>query len=55
MSARNCCKDCKKRKAGCHAECEDYEKFVRENEKIRRERSKDVVSRSLNFMPKYYK
>ena len=36
----NCCYNCPKRKAHCHADCEDYKKFSEENAKRRDERGK---------------
>ena len=36
----NCCYNCPKRKAHCHAECEEYKKFSEENAKRRDERGK---------------
>lgn len=30
------CKDCEKRKVGCHSTCEDYGKFVAYNEERKR-------------------
>lgn len=35
-----CCKDCKKRSAGCHAVCESYKKEKAEHEKFREEETK---------------
>ena len=36
----NCCYNCPKRKAHCHADCEEYKKFSEENAKLRYERGK---------------
>ena len=36
----NCCYNCPKRKAHCHADCEEYKKFSEENAKRRDERGK---------------
>ena len=36
----NCCYNCPKRKANCHADCEEYKKFSEENAKRRDERGK---------------
>ena len=36
----NCCYNCPKRKAHCHADCEEYKKFSVENAKRRDERGK---------------
>lgn len=35
----NCCMDCEKRTPSCHAECEDYKKFVKQREEIRRKKA----------------
>lgn len=34
------CKDCQNRQPGCHSYCENYKKFVEENERIKAERQK---------------
>ena len=36
----NCCYNCPRRKAHCHADCEEYKKFSQENAKRRDERGK---------------
>ena len=36
----NCCYNCPKRKAHCHADCDEYKKFSEENAKRRDERGK---------------
>ena len=41
MRKMNCCYNCPKRKAHCHAECEEYKKFSEENAKRRDERGKE--------------
>lgn len=40
MRKMNCCYNCPKRKAHCHADCEEYKKFSEENAKRRDERGK---------------
>ena len=40
MRKMNCCYNCPKRKAHCHADCEEYKKFSQENAKRRDERGK---------------
>ena len=30
------CKDCEKRAVGCHADCPDYQAFLKENEERRK-------------------
>ncbi len=40
MRKMNCCYNCPKRKAHCHADCEEYKKFSVENAKRRDERGK---------------
>ena len=37
----NCCYNCPKRKAHCHATCEEYKQFSEENAKRRDERGKE--------------
>jgi len=33
------CKDCQNRHMGCHSECEAYNQFVKDNEKVKQARS----------------
>ena len=40
MRKMNCCYNCPKRKAHCHADCEEYKKLLEENAKRRDERGK---------------
>lgn len=49
------CRGCEKRNTGCHADCREYKKFEEECQEIRKERRKDSINRSLDFMPSYYK
>ena len=35
-----CCKDCTKRKLGCHASCIDYQRYLKELEIKRKEMDK---------------
>ena len=41
MQNMNCCYNCPKRKAPCHADCEVYKKFSEENAKRRDERGNE--------------
>lgn len=34
------CKNCEKRKLGCHSTCADYQKFVNEKNAVREERQR---------------
>lgn len=40
------CKGCEKRAEGCHVKCKDYDKFKKENERIKKNRKKEAISRS---------
>lgn len=47
------CKDCKKRRANCHAECDDYLAFLEDlkirKEKIKEEKFKDHDIRMIEY------
>ena len=48
------CKNCDRRKVKCHAECEEYLEYQKENEKIKKNRKNDAISRSAIFLARYY-
>lgn len=48
------CKGCKERKENCHSECEKYQEFLKENEKIREARKEDTINRSTIFRANHY-
>lgn len=41
------CKDCEKRHSNCHAHCEDYQAYHRENEKRREENRRNGEARAF--------
>lgn len=63
----NPCKDCERRRVGCHAECEDYKKYAENNQETYRKRkehreiidaiadSRDRARRQRNSNPKVFK
>lgn len=53
------CKDCKERVVGCHATCEQYNAFLKENERLkelkRQEKIKDILPLKNNRREKKWK
>lgn len=43
------CKDCKKRKVGCHSTCQDYKVFNYERVKVRNENRLSSIIRSTSY------
>ena len=35
LNMSNCCKDCTKRKVGCHGTCKDYKDWLKEHYRIK--------------------
>ena len=48
------CKNCARRTVECHAECREYREYQKENEKVKKNRKKDAISRSTMFRANYY-
>ena len=49
------CLGCKDRQLGCHSKCGKYQRFVELNEKVKKERQKEVIANSAGFRPKINK
>ena len=43
------CKDCKKRKVGCHAKCESYQKDLKKASELRKKAAKVKIKNSVYF------
>lgn len=57
MVNKSPCMYCNKRKAGCHAECERYQKFSKARQEINKEKLIKTLSSGAwekNRMKKYY-
>lgn len=55
VMSNKCCYECKRRKVGCHSDCEDYKKFCDEMKEISNNRKKESISRTTIFRSKYFK
>lgn len=49
--AVNSCKDCTKRKVGCHGTCKDYKEWLKEHHRIK-EQAKKNERKYYNFFYK---
>lgn len=38
------CKDCERRKMGCHGRCKEYQEFAKRLEEIRKKRSEETAN-----------
>ncbi len=48
------CKGCEKRSIECHAECEAYKKYRKENEVVRKNKKHDNINRSTIFRANHF-
>lgn len=48
------CKSCARRTVGCNAECREYREFLKENEKIKKNRKNDAINHSTIFRANYH-
>lgn len=49
------CKKCERRSMECHASCEAYKEYQKENEVVRKNKKHDNINRSTIFRANHYK
>ena len=45
-----CCKNCKKREVGCHANCEEYKEFRKPFDRASEQRRNDGVLAEMDYL-----